>query len=434
MRFSFAENATAEYAVIGDLLIDDRCFPVILEVLPNADFFDIESCRKAYIAALKLHEEGKAIDPVTIERLTDVGREFLRECMDITPTAVNAADHAAAVLDCFRRRQAAEVAQELLDAVQDKGTVIADALAAACSKLAAITDASARKTVHSSAACMEKFLVHRQVVQSGNVTALKSGFPSIDAVLGGFTLGGLYLIAARPGVGKSGFAIALADMLAKSLPVLYVSAEMNDDELSARRIAAAGSGSATYSRLLFAPARDDNETADLCSTAAKLSERKLFTSAVSETTVSEIGLQAEAVHAAVIVVDYIGLLKGTNPRANEYERVSEISTALKRLAKRRNCVVLALAQLNRDSVATGKHEPPKLSQLRSSGQLEQDADGVLLLDRPDYGESESTRPAWEAREFDVDIAKNRHGRTGLVKLDWYPAVNRFMDGDVQSWV
>lgn len=137
------------------------------------------------------------------------------------------------------------------------------------------------------------------------------------------------------------------------------------------------------------------------------------------------------------MVDYLGLLSAADRKASEYERITQISGDLKRLAKRLNCVVIALCQLNRESATGSADTRPKLSQLRSSGAIEQDADGVLLLHRPEYGQSETQRNPAEPQEFLIDVAKNRHGRTGTAELAWYAPVNRFVDNagkwEVRLW-
>ena len=132
------------------------------------------------------------------------------------------------------------------------------------------------------------------------------------------------------------------------------------------------------------------------------------------------------------------MLSATDRRLSEYDRVTQISGDLKRIAKRLHCVVLALCQLNRESVSSaGADARPKLSQLRSSGAIEQDSDGVLLLHRPEYGQQEITRDAAAPQQFFVDVAKNRHGRTGVAELAWFAPVNRFEDRSgkwtVKSW-
>ena len=150
------------------------------------------------------------------------------------------------------------------------------------------------------------------------------------------------------------------------------------------------------------------------------------------------GVQARNIHADVVIVDYLGLLTGADRKAGEYERITQVSGDLKRLAKQLNCVVLALCQLNRESANSSGDSRPKLSQLRSSGAIEQDADGVMLLHRPEYGQTEINRDPTAPQQFFVDVAKNRHGRTGTAELAWYAPTNRFEDRGgrwaAKSWV
>jgi replicative DNA helicase len=148
--------------------------------------------------------------------------------------------------------------------------------------------------------------------------------------------------------------------------------------------------------------------------------------AVPSMTVAELGVQARNTQSEVVIVDYLGLMTGQDRKASEYDRITQVSGDLKRLAKRLNCVVLALCQLNRESAGSTDIKP-KLSQLRSSGAIEQDADGVLLLHRPEYGQRDPKRNATAPEQFFVDVAKNRHGRTGTIELKWYAPVNRFED-------
>ena len=174
---------------------------------------------------------------------------------------------------------------------------------------------------------------------------------------------------------------------------------------------------------------NDEEDTSVINACSMLSERELHISAVSHLTVAELGMQARKVKADVVIVDYLGLLSGVDKKASEYDRTTQVSGDLKRLAKQLNCVVIALCQLNRESTNTsaGADKLPKLSQLRSSGAIEQDADGVLLLHRPEYGQKDVSRNPAEPQQFFVDVAKNRHGRTGTVALAWYAPINRFED-------
>ena len=201
-------------------------------------------------------------------------------------------------------------------------------------------------------------------------------------------------------------------------------------------LAAVSTASCSYGRLLFGATTPEEDTA-LYQACSVLDKRQLMIAAVPSMTVPELGLRAGNVRSQVILVDYLGLMAGSDRKASEYERVTEVSGELKRLAKGLNCVIIALCQLNRES-ANSDDSRPKLSQLRSSGAIEQDADGVLLLHRPGYGKQAGKPDPTEPETVYVDVAKNRHGRTGTAKLYWYAPVNRFEDRSqrwhVKSWL
>lgn len=413
----------SEYSVIGCLAIDARCFPVVREVLPTAEPFASEKCRRAYEAACKMMDSGKVVDAVTLRNAAEVEADFIMECMELVPSCNNAGVYAEGVLEWYRRRRLQEIGEDLQ---MDDGNAN-HRLAAAKAALDELELGKA--AVKSPYDSLHDFLRFRADVNEGKRQTVKVGFPSLDGVLGGFAQGGLYIVAARPGVGKSALGVAMADMLAKRYRVLYVSLEMTADELNARRVAAFSDAPCSYTKLLFGKTTEQEDAA-IINACAALSERQLFISAVSHMTVAELEIQARNAKAQVVIVDYLGLLSGSDRKVSEYERITQISGDLKRLAKRMNGVVIALCQLNRESA--GGDTQPKLSQLRSSGAIEQDADGVLLLHRPEYGKQKDEQQAPKRNpiapeEFWVDIAKNRHGRTGMIKLDWYAPVNRFED-------
>ena len=429
--------ATAEYSLIGCILIDSRCLPAIREVLPTAEAFESETCRQAYAAACRLDEEGKGIDPVTLGRAAGLSSDFMMQCMELTPTCTRAAEYAGAVLDGCRRRQLQSLGEKLQTAVLRTDSTADDLLAEARATLESLASAPGRCTVKSARDSLLDFLSFRAEVQEGKRQTVKTGFPSLDRILGGLAQGGLYVMAARPGVGKSALGIALADMIARAHTVLYVSLEMTENELNARRVAAVSDAPCTFGKLLFGKTDEAEDTA-IVNACSKLYEHKLQLSAVSSLTVPELEIQARSVGAEVVMVDYLGLLSAADRRLSEYDRVTQISGDLKRMAKRLGCVVLALCQLNRESVSNGSADTrPRLSQLRSSGAIEQDSDGVLLLHRPEYGQREPLRDPTAPQQFFVDVAKNRHGRTGTAELAWYAPVNRFEDyggkWTVKSW-
>ncbi len=426
----------AEYSTIGCILIDARCFPSVREVLPTAEPFASDRCRNAYEAACRLADRGDEVDPVAVGYEAGLDDAFLRECMTVAPTCTGATQYAKAVLDGYQRRQLQALGEALQERALAVGTDPDQLLSEARGTLDALATSPGRCSVKSTQDSLMDFLSFRAEVQDGKRQVIKTGFPGLDGILGGFARGGLYIVAARPGVGKSALGIALADMIAKSYSVLYVSLEMTAEELNARRIAAFSEVLCTFGRLLFGQTTEEEDTAIL-NACDVLYKRHLQISAVSSLNVPQLEIQARNIHAQVVMVDYLGLLSGTDPRASEYERITQISGDLKRLAKRLDCVVIALCQLNRESTSSNVDTRPKLSQLRSSGAIEQDSDGVLLLHRPEYGQTDVTRDAAAPQKFFVDVAKNRHGRTGTVELAWYAPVNRFEDRSgrwvVKSW-
>lgn len=422
---------TAEYSAVGCILIDARCLPMVREVLPTPDAFESSSCREAYAAACLLADGGKPIDPVTVGHMAGLGNDFLRQCMELAPDCNGAAEYARTVAEGFQRRQLGALGDKLLADSRSPSTnpgELLTAVSAALERLAQNPDSSDIKTPTRS---LGDFLQYRADVNADKRQALKTGFPALDSILGGFAQGGFYILAARPGVGKSAFGIALADMLAREHTVLYASLEMTEEELNARRIAAFSTLQCSFGKLLFGHTTEQQDIA-IINACGILNQRKLRISAASSMTVGQLEAQARRVEARVVMVDYLGLLSGTDRKASEYERITQISGDLKRLAKRLDCTVIALCQLNRESTATVEGTP-RLSQLRSSGALEQDADGVMLLHRTAESGDTSTAP----QRFFIDVAKNRHGRTGTAELSWYAPVNRFEDRSgrwpVQSW-
>lgn len=430
--------ATAEYSLVGCVLIDARCLPAAREILPTAEAFASEPCRKAYAAACRLEDEDKGIDPVIVGRAAGLSNDFLMQCMDLAPTCTRAAEYAKAVLDGYQRRQLQALGEKLQTEALCAGSTADQLLTEARSTLDDLASTPGRCSVKSARDSLLDFMTFRAEVQQGKRQAIRTGFPSLDRILGGFAQGGFYVMAARPGVGKSALGIALADMMARDRRVLYVSLEMTEAELNARRVAAVSDITCTFGKLLFGKTTEEQDAA-IANACGKLYAHKLQISAVSTLTVPELELQARNVGAEVVIVDYLGLLSAEDKRLSEYDRVTRISGDLKRLAKRLGCVVLALCQLNRESVsAPGQDARPRLSQLRSSGAIEQDSDGVLLLHRPEYGKTETPREASAPQQFFVDVAKNRHGRTGTAELAWYAPVNRFEDyggkWTVKSWM
>ena len=401
---------SAEFSTLGALLIDGSCLEQVRPVLPNGEAFGNPACRKAYEAICALADQGKPIDPVTVGRLSGLDNRFLLECMELSPTCVYAGDHAKTVAEGYARRQLRDLGCQLTEQALSTDRDPTELRNQAQSILEALDTGT--DTVPTAAESLYAFLTYRAQVNSGQRQIIHTGFP---------------------GVGKSSFAIALGDMLAKDRTVLYASLEMSLEELNARRLAAFAPLNCSYSRLLFSKTTQEEEL-QLLNTCGELEPRALRLWNPNGLTVPELEQQARHLKAQVVILDYLGLVQTRSTKQTEYERVTQISGDLKRMARRLNCVVLALCQLNRESASPVCDSLPKLSQLRSSGALEQDADGVLLLHR--NAPSDLQDPS-QPQPFYINVAKNRHGRTGTVELNWYPPVNRFEDRSgkwpVMSW-
>ncbi len=309
---------TAEFAVVGCILIDERCFPPVREVLPSADAFANKNCRNIYEVVCGLADKGNPIDPVTVGARTGLDNSFLVECMDLAPSCNSAAEYARTVLDGYKRRKLREIGEKIQTESFSVDTDATQILASARIDLDALANNLGSTVVHGPFDSMKNFLLFRSDVNEGKKQVIKAGFPALDSVLGGFATGGLYIVAARPGVGKSAFGIAVADMLAKSRTVLYASLEMTEEELNARRIAAFSDAPCSFGKLLFGKTSEKEDTA-IASACATLSERKLYISTVSSMTVAELGIQARNTGAEVVVVDYLGLLSCADRKLSEYE-------------------------------------------------------------------------------------------------------------------
>lgn len=279
---------TAEASTVGCFLIDARCFPTIRESIPSPDAFASDPCRKAFAAACKLADGGQPIDPVTAGRTAGLDNGFLVQCMELVPSCTGAAQYAQTVTEGFQRRQLRELGDKLQADSLSLGTDTTRLLTDAWAALDGLSEASGSNAASSSFDSLRDFLSFRAEVNEGRHKTVKTGFPSLDGILGGFAQGGLYVIAARPGVGKSALGAAMADMMARENTVLYASLEMSADELNARRVAAFSPAPCTFGKLLFGKTTEAEDAAVIAACGA-LAERKLHILAVPSLTVAATG-------------------------------------------------------------------------------------------------------------------------------------------------
>ena len=406
----------AEQAVLGSLLISSECLGVVEELLRPEDF-GLAADQEIYRAFLRLQARRAVMDPVTVlQELRSTGaqadRAYLFQLMEITPTAADVAEYARIVRLESVRRQGMDLSGELrqdLEAGGDPGAV----LAGHARRVDELLRAGTAGDLYTPEEAMLAFYDHRQAVDEGRASGfLPTGYRDLDALLGGGMLAsGLYILAARPGVGKTVFGLNVADRVAgQGGGVLFVSLEMDVEQLQARRIAretGIPAGTLLMRRL------GEGEYAAVSAHARTLSQRPLYLNRRSGATVEDILSMARRVRGLrLVVVDYLGKVSpGRNAgRKSRYEYMTEISGALKEAARSLKVPLLVLCQLNRE-VTKRQDGLPQLSDLRDTGAVEQDADGVMFLHRPAQS-GWGGGPAPTA----VLLEKNRHGPTGRCEL------------------
>lgn len=426
-----AYSLEAENSVLGSILLDASVFPSVREALTVEDFSNTVN-QAIYKAAEGLFNTGKAVDPVSIKRAAEAilgGSEgvnlndYMLQLLEITPTAANVSEYVKLTRDASMRRQLIEVARKIETYVESYSPP-REVIAGAQKALQGIESNERSQETISFSDALTDFLVLQDEIQTGVCLFVKTEYKYIDRVLGGGLLNsGFYLLAGRPGMGKTTLGLNIVRKVAKrGLPVLFVSLEMSKEQIT-QKLLALETGLSTQELV----GKMDAQAVDRVTEAAtQIHDLPLTLNQKTDATVSDIANMARAVKGlALICVDYVGLIEPDDKRAKPYEGVSQVSRDLKRLAMRLNIPILGLAQLNRE--VTGRSDKrPLISDLRDSGRLEQDANGIILLHRPDYYDPNYNHDGISPVILEVDIAKNRHGPTGKVTLDYYLTNGRIL--------
>lgn len=426
------DNLQAEQAVLGSVLIDRGCLRRIGPLLREEDFA-VELDRAIWRTLTEMDSGGRAIDGMTVAaamRERGVGkdkenREYLAQLMYITPTSANAEAYAEIVRAASVRRSLRSALQEGLEQL-DAGATPDDAAAMVEERIQAYRQRGAVDLI-SPREQMEKFYSYRERLDGGDQPYVPTGFKSLDRRLGGGLLNsGLYFLAGRPGMGKTALAIAIAEHAAKGGRVLFLSMEMTGDQLTARRLA---KEARVDSRTLLMDALSAEEYKRVVEAGSKIERSGLeITDGHSYTTARISAIVRSRPDVRLVVIDHFSLIQVPGKQANHIE-YANASKALKALAKSIQAPVLCLAQLNRQNEER-RDKRPQLSDLRETGAAEQDADGVILLHRPDYYVSDAEAQAGDQiapSSMDVILAKNRHGPTGRTVLSYYRGTNNFRE-------
>ena len=408
---------TAENSVIGACLVDPALWREVLDKLHRDDLYS-DFNREAYDVAHRFDLEGK--EPPLATDIADAGvdRSILFGCMEVSCTERDLDRSIELVKKEARRRELVTIGRMLADGALDGDEP--DTLIAETEKRISALDERDSGQLLSGLDIASAFYDFRDQI-SGKI--IKTGLQPIDETLGGGMLpGGFYILAARPGCGKTALALQIADNVAKSGAVLFVTLEMDVSQLQARRLSRRTGISST--RLLLDERLSAEEWQQVQIANVELSHLPLYANGKEGCTVLDVRSMARHVKGlSLIVVDYLGLLHPERSRSSRYEEITTISNSLKTLARSLKVPVLCLAQLNRASEQRADKKPG-LADLRDSGAIEQDADAVLLMHRPDMYDDESERG--DLVFVSTQIAKNRHAGTASFQLGFSLQTGRFI--------
>lgn len=423
----------AEQSVLGAILIDSQCITDVIGILRPEDFY-LQQNREIYEAIYTMFNFSQTIDPVTVlDKMREMGvyhdnsRDYILQLMQITPTAANVARYAVIVRDKAMLRGLAQAAADISETVYSQVGTPAEILETAEKKIYALRKGDRGDSLEHIGTVLHKVFDRlNELSQSDSaIPGLSTGLRDLDFRINGLNKSDLILLAARPAMGKTAFALNLCMNVAKKYKktVAFFSLEMSREQLAMRLMSME---SFVDGKKLATGKLEDDEWSKLCMASAALSQTDIRVDDNPSITVAEMNAKCRRLdNLGLVLVDYLQLMTGSGYGKGGDNRVTvvgEISRALKIMAKELNVPVICLSQLSR-AVEGRTDKRPILSDLRESGAIEQDADSVMFLYRDEYY-NENTEDKGIA---ECIVAKNRHGETGMVKLQWLPQYQTFAD-------
>lgn len=421
IRSAMPHSVDAEQSVLGALLLDNDSVDRLGGL--RADDFFVADHRSIFAAIIRALEAGKSIDVLTLsDALPSVSAAYLHSLASNTPSAANIGRYAAIVRDRAVRRGLLALSSDVADrAMTDRG---ADALALvedAQRRLDAMADDSEDAEPVRASDDMASYIGTLEARQAGVAGAMSTGYPDIDRMLsGGLRRGEVVLIAARPKVGKTGLALAMARNIAETASVLLLEMEMTRSQLHDRNMAALARVS--LPRLLDPNRLNDDDWRRVTGALARIEGMNLFVDDKAGLRMIDVRNKARRIKRKhgldLLVIDYLQLMEASGDNRNA--QIESITRGVKVLAKELNIAVLLLSQLNRE-VEKRPDKRPMPSDLRDSGSIEQDCDVGLFLYRDEIYRKDSP----DAGIVEVNIGLNRHGGTGTVGLSYIGDQARF---------
>ena len=429
----------AEQAVLGSILIDSRCINDVIGAVRAEDFY-LQTNREIFETVYEMFSYSQSIDPVTVlDKMRERGvyddqnsQKYVMQLMEITPTAANAKQYAQIVHDKAMLRNLSDAASDIVGMVNEGVGTAQDMLEAAEKKIYSLRRGNTNESLeHVGTILLKVFDRLTELSQSGSdISGISTGLRDLDKVISGLNKTDLMILAARPGMGKTSMALNIALNVAKRYPkktVAIFSLEMSKQQLVTRLIS---NESFVDNKKLTTGKLSVDEWSKIGIASTALSQTDLRVDDNPSITVAEMNAKLRRIDdLSLVIIDYLQLMTSTGTKQNysgenRQQVVSDISRSLKIMAKELNVPVICLSQLSRSNENRGeKQRKPMLSDLRESGAIEQDADEVLFLYREDYYNKETENQ----NVAECIVAKNRHGETGTVELQWLPQFTTFAD-------
>ena len=427
------QDIEAEQAVLGSMLTDQDAVIAAIEVLKEDDFYR-EDNKIIYTALLNIYNRAEPIDIITLKsELSSMGKleavgglEYIAQLPDKVPTTANVERYVKIVEEKSMLRNLVKTANEIINLGYDETENVEDIMDVAEKK---IFDVMQRKNSKGYTPIKDILIdsftqLENLYNQKGSITGVPSGFVELDRKTAGLHGSELILIAARPAMGKTAFALNIGTYAATraGCPVAIFSLEMSKEQLANRILC---SEALVDSNKVRTGELEDEEWGKLAQTSGELSTAEIYVDDTPGISVMEIRAKCRKLklekNIGLVIIDYLQLIQGSGKRgASREQEIAEISRSLKILAKELNVPVIALSQLSRAVEGRPDHRP-MLSDLRESGSIEQDADIVMFLYRDDYYNENSEKK----NIAEVIIAKQRSGSTVTVELAWLGSYTKF---------
>ncbi len=437
-------SVEAEQAVLGSIIIDPKCLNDVATSI-KAEYFYIPQHREIYSTLAEMYELSQTIDFVSLlEKLKRDGvydeaggKAYLTQLVQTVPSAANVLTYVAIVRERYTARSLMTAAQDIIKDINDNALDSGRLLDSAEQRIYEIRQGREVTGLTHIKSVIENETYDRLSKMADPETradyiGIPCGIGELDRMITGLNKSDLIILGARPGMGKTSFALNIVRNVAVNTgrTVCFFSLEMTRDQLAQRMLS---SEAGIKSEKLRTGELDEDEWTRLAQAGDALSKADIYFDETSSITVPEMKAKLRRMKKVdLVVIDYLGLMHSARQIDNRVQEISEITRNLKIMAKELKVPVIACAQLSRGTEAKGKSHKPALSDLRDSGSIEQDADIVLFLYRDAYYDSEKAddEDLSDQTKSECIVAKNRHGEIGTIPLHWDGQFTRFTSVDV----